>query len=64
MANDGDGDRHETNIILVGFHVEDAIYAPRYYGRRREWEYGETQALVRNVWEEILDKAPATGLIR
>ena len=46
--------------ILVGFHIEDAVYAPRYYGYG---EGGERSHWARIVEGEIVGKAFETILV-
>ena len=46
--------------IMVGFHIEEAVYAPLYYG------YGEGGARsnwARSVEREMIEKAPETLLV-
>ena len=46
--------------IMVGFHIEEAVYGPLYYG------YGESSnssAIARNIENHIIEKAPDTVLI-
>jgi thymidylate kinase len=48
---------------LVGFHIEEAVYAPLYYGYGRKGEYAERTSFARAVEEEIMRRAPDTVLI-
>ena len=48
---------------LVGFHLEEAVYAPLYYGYGGKGEYAERSSLARAMEEEIMKKAPDTVLI-
>lgn len=53
----------DTDHILVGFHIEEAIYAPRYYGYGGRDEYGDRESMVRHIEAEIIERAPDTVLI-
>ncbi len=48
---------------LVGFHIEEAVYAPLYYGYGAPSEYGDRVALARAMDAEIVQHAPDTVLI-
>ncbi len=48
---------------LVGFHIEEAVYAPLYYGYGAPGEYGDRVALARAMDAEIVQHAPDTVLI-
>ena len=53
----------DSDHILVGFHIEEAVYAPRYYGYGRTGEYGDRASLARHMDLEIMQRAPDTVLI-
>lgn len=53
----------DSDHILLGFHIEDAIFAPRYYGFGKKGEYGDRSNGVRAVEMEIMEKAPETVLV-
>lgn len=53
----------DSDHILVGFHIEDAVYAPLYYGYGGPGEYGDRASLARHTEAEILEKAPDTVLV-
>ena len=48
---------------LVGFHIEEAVYAPLYYGYGGKGQYAERTTLARAVEKTIMQKAPDTVLI-
>ena len=48
---------------LVGFHLEEAVYAPLYYGYGSRGEYGDRAALARSFDEEVMQHAPDTVLV-
>lgn len=48
---------------LVGFHIEEAVYAPLYYGYGGKGDYAERSSLARAMEEEILNKAPDTVMV-
>ena len=54
---------NDSDHILIGFHIEEAVYAPRYYGYGGEKEYGDRKGLARHIDSEISHKAPDTVLI-
>ena len=54
---------NDSDHILVGFHIEEAVYAPRYYGYGAHKEYGDRKGLARHIDSEISHKAPDTVLI-
>ena len=49
--------------LLVGFHIEEAVYAPRYFGYGRPGEYSERTGLARSVEKDLLAVAPETVLV-
>ena len=51
------------SYIYVGFQLDEAVYAPLYYGYGGKGEYAERSALARAMEEEIMKKAPDTVLI-
>ena len=51
----------EPDHNLVGFHIEEAIYGPLYYGYAADGDVGSPMA--RRLEEEIMQKAPDTVLI-
>ena len=48
---------------LVGFHIEEAVYAPLYYGYGGPGEYANRRVMARSIEAHILDMAPETVLI-
>ena len=53
----------DTDHIMVGFHIEEAVYAPLYYGYGRAGEYGDRESLVRHIETDIIEAAPDTVLV-
>ena len=53
----------DSDHILLGFHIEEAIYAPLYYGYGKAGEYGDRQSMARNIEKEIIEQGPETVLI-
>ncbi len=49
--------------LLVGFHIEEAVYAPMYWGYGGKGEYAYRSTLARSVERELLEKAPDTILV-
>ena len=48
---------------LVGFHIEEAVYAPLYYGYGGPGEYADRRVLARSVEAHIMENAPETVLV-
>ena len=48
---------------LVGFHIEEAVYAPLYYGYGGPGAYADRRVLARSIETEIVEKAPETVLM-
>ena len=48
---------------LVGFHIEEAVYAPLYYGYGGPGEYADRRVLARWIEADIMEKAPETVLV-
>lgn len=48
---------------MVGFHIDEAVYAPLYYGYGLASEYGDRVETVRHVEHALLTAAPDTVLI-
>ncbi len=53
-------DRHHNN---VGFHIDEAVYAPLYYGYGGAGEYADRHSYVRTVERTIQRHAPDTVLV-
>ena len=49
--------------VLVGFHIDEAVYAPQYYGYGKHDEYGDRARSARRTEGEILEIARDTVLI-
>ena len=48
---------------LVGFHIEEAVYAPLYYGYGGKDQYGHRTRLARAIEKEIMTRSPDTVLV-
>jgi hypothetical protein len=48
---------------LVGYHIEEAVYAPLYYGYGGPDQYAERTRVARSIEMAIMEKAPDTVLI-
>ena len=53
----------DSDHILVGFHIEEAVYAPRYYGYGGKGEYDDRESMARSVELEIMEQAQDTVLV-
>ena len=49
---------HAPHHILMGMHIDEAVYAPQYYGYGREGEYAARSEFARHVEERIMRYAP------
>ena len=47
----------------IGFHINEAVYAPRYYGYGGAGEYADRSWYARRVDADIMHKAPDSVLI-
>lgn len=47
----------------IGFHINEAVYAPIYYGYGGPGEYADRSTFARRIEAEIMHKAPDTVLI-
>ena len=48
---------------LVGFHIEEAVYAPLYYGYGGPGEYADRRVMARAIDAHIMEIAPETVLV-
>lgn len=53
-------DAHHT---MVGFHIDEAVYAPLYYGYGGPGEYADRDMYARRTDSEIVEIAPDTALV-
>ena len=53
----------DSDHILVGFHIEEAVYAPLYYGYGKAGEYGDRESMARGIEKEIIEQGPDTVII-
>ena len=49
--------------IMVGFHIEEAVYAPLYYGYGYPNQYGDREFFARHVDHLIMQHFPGTVLV-
>ena len=49
----------KDDYIYVGFHLDEAVYAPLYYGYGRPWEYAEAVSLAHHYEVEIVETMPS-----
>jgi hypothetical protein len=54
------GDPHHNS---VGFHIDEAVYAPLYYGYGGAGEYGDRVRTARRTEAHIMEVAPDTVLV-
>ena len=48
----------QDSYIFVGFQLDEAVYAPLYYGYGRPWEYAEAVGLSRTEESKIMAAVP------
>ena len=53
----------DSDHILLGFHIEEAVYAPLYYGYGKAGEYGDRESMARGIEKEIIEQGPDTVII-
>ena len=53
----------DPHHVMVGFHIDEAVYAPLYYGYGAPEEYGDRQRSARRTEAEILEVARDTVLV-
>ena len=53
----------EADYLVIGLHVDDAVYAPLYFGYGGEGEYGDRTALSQSVERNIATHAPDTVIV-
>ena len=49
--------------VMVGFHIEEAVYAPLYYEYGRPGEYADRAVLARMIERDLLEIAPDMVLV-
>jgi len=54
---------HDADHTMVGFHIDEAVYAPRYYGYGGPGEYADREMAARGHEAAILEIARDTVLI-
>ena len=53
----------DNDHMLVGYHIEEAVYAPLYYGYGGKGQYAERSSFARRVEQDIMREAPDTILV-
>lgn len=59
----GAGFDTDYDLVLVGFHIEEAVYAPHYYGYGMPEVYGDREGYARHVDHMIMKYRPDTVLV-
>ena len=57
------GDLAEGNHLVVGMHIDEAVYAPLYYGYGGEGEFGDRVNYARHIEQRMVEMAPETVLL-
>ncbi len=53
----------DADHMLVGYHIEEAVFAPLYYGYGGPGQYAERSSFARHVEQKIMEDAPDTILV-
>ncbi len=53
----------DADHLLVGYHIEEAVFAPLYYGYGGQGRYAERSAFARHIEQDIMKNAPDTILV-
>lgn len=53
----------DTDHLLVGYHIEEAVFAPLYYGYGGPGQYGDRSSFARHVEQKVVQEAPDTILV-
>lgn len=53
----------DPDHMLTGFHIEEAVFAPLYYGYGGEGQYAARSSFARSIEKRILEIAPDTILV-
>ena len=53
----------DADHLLVGYHLEEAVFAPLYYGYGGEGQYADRTAMARAMEKDILEVGPDTILV-
>ena len=54
------GDLAEGNHLVVGMHIDEAVYSSLYYGYGGEGEYADRTVMARHVEKRMMEMAPDT----
>ncbi len=55
--------KEDYDLVLVGFHIEEAIYAPLYYGYSAPGMYAARSAEARDVEKAIMENDPQAVMV-
>ncbi len=53
----------DPDHLLTGFHIEEAVFAPMYYGYGGEGEYAERSSFARSIEKRIMELGPDTIMV-
>ena len=53
----------DPHHVMVGFHIDEAIYAPLYYGYGGEGQPAARGSMARRIEAKIMEMAPDTALV-
>ena len=54
------GDKSDGNHLVVGMHIDEAVYSSLYYGYGSEGEFGDRIKTARHIEKRMLELAPDT----
>ena len=53
----------EADHLLVGYHIEEAVFAPLYYGYGGRGQYADRSSYARRIEQDIMRDAPDTIMV-
>ena len=53
----------DADHLLVGYHIEEAVFAPLYYGYGGRGQYAERSAFARHIEQDIMKEASDTIMV-
>ena len=53
----------DADHLLVGYHIEEAVFAPLYYGYGGRGQYAERSSFARHIEQDIMKDAPDTIMV-
>lgn len=60
LGAENTGDIAEGNHLVVGMHIDEAVYSSLYYGYGAEGEFGDRVSTARYIEKKMMEMAPDT----